>query len=101
MIGKKTPPVLVDIKEDTRVSRDYGTIDTVDLALAIYNEALKPRSGKPDEWDYKFLRACALAAIFDVGRMQGMREERARRRQTTPDSEAAAAPPSEALTATA
>lgn len=100
MICKKTPPVLVDIKEDTRVSREYGTIDTVDLALAIYNEALKPRDGAPESDDI-FARCCALGAIFNVGRMQGIREERARRRQTHTDSEAAAAPPSEALTATA
>lgn len=95
MIGKNNTPALVDIKEDTRIARDYGTVDIVTLALAIYNEALKPRIGKPDEQDYKWLRACALAAIFDVGRMQGIREERARRRQTHTDSEA------EALTATA
>ncbi|WP_405344632.1 hypothetical protein [Ruminococcus sp.] len=95
MIGKNSAPVLVDIKEDTRIARDYGTVDTVTLAIAIYNEVLKTRIGKPDEQDYKWQRACALATVFDVGRMQGIREERTRRRQTHTDSEA------EALTVTA
>lgn len=95
MIGKNNAPVLVDIKEDTRIARDYGTIDIITLALNIYNEALKPRIGKPYVQDYEWQRACALAAVFYVGRMQGIREERARRRQTHTDSEA------EALTVTA
>ena len=74
MIGNT--PALVTPEEVVRLALSYATARDVWIALDIANEWKKQASGKDGDFSLYWL----YAAIFEAGRIQGIREERNRRR---------------------
>lgn len=65
---------LIDVSEGVRISHTVATSDDLCRAREIYEayvEAYKSR-------DTMFTHTCALSAVYLTGRIQGIREERAR-----------------------
>lgn len=75
MIQNKIMPELITAAEGVKLSLEYGTITSVDRCIAIreeYEKQTAPNSIRHDE--LLFL----MAAIYDIARIQGIREERSR-----------------------
>ena len=71
--------IMIEVEEIVRLS-ELTTVISIDLARAIekaYKRFYDPKAEKDKLW-YHY---CLLAAIFDGGRIQGIREERARRKK--------------------
>jgi len=77
MIQRITPPELITPQEAAALSDKFGTTDDIYRADDIYNEFMKMKDSESDN-RWKFLRA--IAAIYTAGRIQGIREERSRRK---------------------
>lgn len=77
MIQRTTPPELITPQEAAALSNKFGAADDIYRADDIYNEFMKLKSSESDN-RWKFL--CAIAAIYTAGRIQGIREERSRRK---------------------
>lgn len=79
MIGnaKRAFPELITPAEAVALSVKYGTAEAGARAIDIANEYQRQTEG---ERDRRFREYWTLAAIYDAGRMQGIREERARRK---------------------
>ena len=75
MIGnaKRAFPELITPAEAVALSVKYGTAEAGARAIDIANEYQRQTEGERDRRDI-------AAAIYDAGRMQGIREERARRK---------------------
>lgn len=78
MIGKKRMRLLIDPQEVITTARKYGTVDTVDIAVQLRDEWNRQTNTALWNGERDFKTLCMLAAIFDAGRMQGIREERAK-----------------------
>ena len=76
MIGNGKAQLLISPQEAITIARKFGTVDTIDIALELCKEWNSQTS--TDIWtghrDFSFM--CMLSAIFDAGRIQGIREER-------------------------
>lgn len=75
MQGKRTPPTLIDPEEIVELCLSYATIDTGNVAAELvehYNRK-SPYTGR-------YRTFCLLATLYEAGRIQGMREERAKRK---------------------
>ena len=77
MKGKKAHKRLVDPLEIVELFDRFGTAEAIADAAAIFYEWQE--RGKKNT-DRLFDRLCLLGAIFEAGRIQGIREERSRRR---------------------
>lgn len=77
MIQRTTPPELITPQEAAALSDKFGTTDDIYRADDIYKEFMKLKDSESDN-RWKFL--CAIAAIYTAGRIQGIREERSRRK---------------------
>lgn len=80
MICKNKCPELITPQEAIDLSSKYGTVESIDRAHSIA-EAVKEREdavcfGKDPRWIYLI----ALGTIYDAGRIQGIREERLKRK---------------------
>lgn len=75
MIGENIPQTLITPQEISAL-RKYITLDELQKAAEIVRALQLRPSGDPES-DY----CCMLAAIYAVGRIQGIREERARRKK--------------------
>lgn len=75
MIGENIPQTLITPQEIS-VLRKYITLDELQKAAEVVRALQLRPSGDPTS-DYY----CMLSAIYAVGRIQGIREERARRKK--------------------
>jgi len=76
MIGKNGMiNELIDISEGIRISRKAGTSGDICRASEIYKAYVE--AYKSD--DTLFTHLCALSAVYITGRIQGIREERAKK----------------------
>lgn len=75
MQGKRTPPTMINPVETVELCLQYGTIDSGSIAVEIANryEERTPYTGR-----YRLF--CLLGTVYEAGRLQGIREERARRK---------------------
>ena len=74
MLGENIAPTLITPQEVAAL-REYITLDELQKAAAVAR-ALPPE----DTGDLMYDHYCMLSAIYAAGRIQGIREERARRR---------------------
>lgn len=65
---------LIDVSEGIRISHTASTSDDICRASEIYKAYVK--AYKSD--DTLFTHLCALSAVYLTGRIQGIREERAK-----------------------
>lgn len=77
MISKKESPQLITTEEAVTLCIKFATLDDVYTAEDIY---LAYMDKVKDTRDESYAEMCALAAIYSAGRIQGIREERAKRR---------------------
>ena len=77
MIQRTTPPELITPQEAAALSDKFGTNDDIYRADDIYKEFMKLKSSESDNL-WKFL--CAIGTIYTAGRIQGIREERRKKR---------------------
>lgn len=56
-----------------------GMLSDLEIVQAIF-EAFRPKFQKATPGGYSFVWSCYYAALFHAGRIQGVREERARRK---------------------
>lgn len=80
MISKKDTPVYITPEEAAQISKKAQTVTDIDRALSIkqaFLQIIAAENGALTDFDE--LRA--LAAVYEGGRMQGEREERARRKE--------------------
>lgn len=84
MLGNltKQPSIMVTVDEVVTLCRKYGTTETADFCYQVAQEWNK-RSHQPDSL---FSLMCMCSCLFDAGRVQGKREERAARRSRTPEA---------------
>lgn len=78
MIQKNHPGRMITAEESVAISHRAATVDSCFIAREISHEYMMqnpPREGEYTLWLY-----CMYGAIYDAGRIQGIREERARRR---------------------
>lgn len=80
MIEKKHTKELITPEEIVSITGRAGTIDSVDRARDIEQAFFELNKGKACN-DSKWAYYCLLSAIYDGGRIQGIREERARQRE--------------------
>lgn len=78
MVGKYTPPELITPEEAIEIFK-YATISKMYTAKALY-DIYRQRKGINSDpiWDTMSL----LSFVYDTGRIQGIREERAKGRVT-------------------
>ena len=79
MIEKKNTKEMITAQEIVAICDKAGTIDSIDRARAIEQAFLE--LNKDDNTDSKWKYYCMLAAIYDGGRIQGIREEKARQKR--------------------
>lgn len=77
MLQRTTPPELITPHEAAELSDKYGTTDDIYRADDIYKAFIELKGSESDN-RWKFLYA--IAAIYTAGRIQGIREERSRRK---------------------
>lgn len=78
MISKKESPQLITTEEAVTLCIKFATLDDIDTAEDIY---LAYMDKVKDTRDKRYAEMCVLAAIYSAGRIQGIREERAKRKQ--------------------
>lgn len=91
MISKKDIPAYITPEEAAQISKKAQTIGDIDTALNIQKAYLQLIAAEKDTLtDFDKLKA--LAAIYGGGRIQGIREERAARREREQASSEGATP---------
>lgn len=83
MIGanSKQPPQLITPEEAVAISMRAGTTDEIYIAVAIAEEYERLNFAPNDKW---YHIACLYATLYEAGRLQGIREERYRRKKALP-----------------
>lgn len=80
MIGKKNDrPLYITAQEIAEITDRAGTIDSIMIADEIQAAVLKLQGGKTTS--RRWLYSLIIAAIYDGGRIQGIREERAKAKE--------------------
>ncbi|WP_028518155.1 hypothetical protein [Ruminococcus flavefaciens] len=82
MIEKKNTPIMIVPEEIVSICDRAGTIDSINMARLIEQAFMELESTKTchdQTWNYYRL----ISTIYDAGRIQGIREERAHRRGAT------------------
>ncbi len=77
MLGKREAPDMITAKEAVAISTKSGTIDEIYIAIEIIEEYERLNFAPNDKW---YNMACMYATLFEAGRIQGVREERYRRK---------------------
>lgn len=80
MLGnpKKPVTILFNPQEVVALSHKYSTTESMYAAFDVWAAWVRDGHKKREaDWELR----CMLSAIFDAGRLQGIREERARRRK--------------------
>lgn len=84
MISNKRPEILTDPAETVKLYRSYGTTFDVNQAMAVAMEYQRQVKPSYREWRYKTIGdgdvLWMLGAIYEAGRLQGIREERRKRK---------------------
>lgn len=78
MISKKESPQLITTEEAVTLCAKFATLDDIYTAEDIYLAYIDKVKDTRDE---RYAEMCVLAAVYSAGRIQGIREERAKRRQ--------------------
>lgn len=78
MISKKESPQLITTEEAVTLCAKFATLDDIYTAEDIYLAYIDKVKGTCGE---RYAEMCALSAVYLTGRIQGIREERAKRRQ--------------------
>lgn len=77
MITKRVFKKMITAEEAAELARKFSTLDDLFTAEEIYTAAMKGReSSRVTKWEIM----CSLAAVYIAGRVQGIREERSRRK---------------------
>ena len=80
MISKKGIPAYITPEEAAQISRKAQTIDDIDTALSIKQAYMQLAAAENSALtDFDELKA--LAAVYQGGRIQGIREERAAKKE--------------------
>lgn len=79
MIEKGTQPLLITSEEAVEICRKASTVESIYRAQDI-ESAYREHISVWEETDITWLRLCTLAAIYDAGRIQGIREERLKKK---------------------
>jgi len=74
MISKTTAPLLISAEEVAKLFKRAGTVGSVERAIAIQRAYSAISS-----YESSLESLLVLGAIYDGGRIQGIREERAKR----------------------
>lgn len=77
MITKRVFEKMITAEEAAELAKNYSTLDDLFTADEIYKAAMKGRS-RDTKWEIM----CSLAAVYIAGRVQGIREERQRRKNS-------------------
>ena len=77
MIGKDHEPILIAPEEVADICSRAQTVGSIYRALDIRNAIIAAKKGEADE---QWVTMCVLAAIYDGGRIQGIREERRKKK---------------------
>lgn len=88
MICKGIIQPLISPQETITLLRENGTVDTIDIAIKLCYEWRRQTSAELQKGSEDFNFACMLAALFDAGRIQGIREERQKRAHKAAQREA-------------
>lgn len=81
LIQKQYIPELVTAEEAAEISRRAGTLDSIYRALAVVAQFdLQAVRFIVQRWEL----ALAVAAVYDTGRIQGIREERRKAASRSP-----------------
>lgn len=80
MVGNmtRTPPQLVSPEEAVKLSLLYACTESGDRAIAIADEYM--RQTAEENTGYRFKTYFLYATLYEAGRVQGIREERQRRK---------------------
>ena len=78
MSRNETRSQLVTTEEVLRLSQ-YTTLDRIELAEDMYRRSVEEYTGRGDK-DSLWTFLVALANVYEAGRLQGIREERQKRR---------------------
>lgn len=78
MLGKTTPPELITPAEAINL-QPFSLGSSLVRATNLYSTYEKRKGYIGEEDIFEFM--CALAFVYDTGRIQGIREERARKRR--------------------
>lgn len=76
MIGKEPIPRLITAEEAVELNKIAGTVDEMEIATEVFRESANMVKDLP----YGYAFACRLATVWSAGRIQGIREERAKRK---------------------
>lgn len=75
MAWKPTPPALITTQEAVEIALKAVGVEDIRRAVPVYVGFLD--GAKKKSWGYcSFLQECAIAAVYQAGRIQGIREER-------------------------
>lgn len=76
---KPDPPIMVSAEEVCRLETKFGTVQEIEFCVEVLRHWQENYSDWHDE-DPRYGMMVRTAALFTAGRLQGIREERARRR---------------------
>jgi len=78
--------LLFTTEEVLKISGKFG-IDTMSIAREIYYASIAEYMSRKDEADPLWVMARSFQNVFEAGRLQGIRQERARRQQSRSGSQ--------------
>ena len=84
MVQKNATPELITPEEAAELTHKAGTVDDSIRGEAIYNTYIETTPPEKIAKYRSFVTFCAIGAIYAAGRIQGIREERQRRRTRKP-----------------
>lgn len=84
MVQKNAAPELITPEEAAELTHKAGTVDDSSRGEAIYNTYIETTPPEKIAKYRSFVAFCAIGAVYTAGRIQGIREERQRRRTRKP-----------------
>lgn len=74
MIGKRQAPALITTEEAIQLSFRAGTHESIERSYPLFKAYIEEALKRGYSGEFAIL--CALATVYDAGRIQGIREER-------------------------
>lgn len=82
MIGKRDFPELITPQEIAELCSSYGTTESIERSMNIV-QAVRQRESKDSRNDPHWVYYVVLGTIYEAGRIQGIREERLKKKERT------------------
>ena len=82
MVGKRDFPELITPQEAAELCSSYGTIESMERGRSIA-EAVRQSESKHGYNDPYWIYCVSLGTIYEAGRIQGIREERLKKKERT------------------